>query len=72
MEAMRIHGVVVRIEPALDFGFIRDEGNGDWFFVGAGVRGGPQALRVGAHVTFEYEDTFQGPRATDIVVERVA
>ncbi len=72
MDAMRIHGVVVRIEPALDFGFIRDEGNGDWFFVTAGVRGGPQTLRVGAHVSFEYEGTFQGPRATDIVVERVA
>lgn len=69
---MRIHGEVVRLDPARGFGFLRDAGNGDWFFVAAGVRGGPETLRVGAHVTFEYEATFQGPRATDIAIESIA
>ena len=72
MAGMRIHGEVVRLEPALGFGFLRDEGNGDWFFVASGVRDGVEALRVGAHVTFEYESTFQGPRATDITIEPIA
>lgn len=69
---MRIHGEVVRLDPARGFGFLRDAGNGDWFFVAAGVRGGAETLRVGAHVTFEYEATFQGPRATDIAIESIA
>ncbi len=69
---MRIHGEVMRLEPALGFGFLRDEGNGDWFFVASGVRDGSEALRVGAHVTFEYESTFQGPRATDVTIEPIA
>lgn len=72
MGTMRIHGEVVRLEPALGFGFLRDHGNGDWYFVAAGVRGGVETLRVGAHVTFDYEATVQGPRATDIAAESIA
>ena len=71
MDRMRIHGEVVRLEPERGFGFLRDEGNGDWFFVASGVREG-ETLRVGAHVTFEYEATFQGPCATDITIEPIA
>ena len=64
---MAIHGEVIRIEPAYGFGFIRDDHDGDWFFVASGVRrGGLDALWVGERVTFAHEWTAQGPRATDI------
>ena len=35
---MTIHGEVVRLEPALGFGFLRDDTDGDWFFVASGVQ----------------------------------
>lgn len=71
MEQMANCGEVVRIEPALGFGFIRDDRDGDWFFVAAGVRqGGLDGLRVGERVAFSQEWTVNGPRATDIHRER--
>jgi cold shock CspA family protein len=67
---MTIHGSIVRLEPAHGFGFIRDDRDGDWFFVGAGVRaGGLASLWVGERVGFQMESTPQGPRATDIHAE---
>lgn len=64
---MTIHGEVVRLEPALGFGFLRDDRHGDWFFVDAGVRdGGIASLWVGERVGFLSETTPNGPRATDI------
>lgn len=67
MDHMIIHGEVVRVEPALGFGFIHDDGLGDWFFVDAGVRSGAVAdLWVGARVAFIHERTASGPRAADV------
>jgi cold shock CspA family protein len=67
MAQMANYGEVVRIEPALGFGFIRDDRYGDWFFVAAGVRQrGLLGLRVGERVAFSQEWSANGPRATDI------
>lgn len=67
MEPMAIRGEIVRLEPALGFGFIRDGQYGDWFFVTAGVRRGRlDDLRVGDEVMFSQEVTPSGPRATDV------
>jgi len=64
---MIIHGAVVRIEPAHGFGFIRDDQQGEWFFVASGVRAGSLArLWVGERVGFSQERTASGPRAVDI------
>ncbi len=52
MGTMRIHGVVVRLEPAHGFGFIRDDRQGDGFVVAGGVRGGLGAISAGQRVTF--------------------
>lgn len=72
MGTMRIHGVVVRLEPAHGFGFIRDDRHGDWFVVADGVRGGLGAISAGQRVTFVHESTFSGPRATDVAPEPAA
>ena len=64
---MIIHGEVVRIEPAHGFGFIRDDQQGEWFFVESGVRAGRLAsVWVGERVGFAQERTASGPRAVDI------
>jgi cold shock CspA family protein len=64
---MVIHGGIARLEPALGFGFIRDDQDGDWFFVAAGVRdGGFERLWLGERVAFAHEWTPHGPRATDV------
>lgn len=60
---------MVRLEATRGFGFLRDDHDGDWFFVASGVRGGLPALRLGLHVTFLHERTPNGPRATDIAAE---
>ena len=68
---MATHGEIVRLEPALGFGFIRDDRHGDWFFVSAGVRSGAfDRLWVGERVAFDEEWTPRGPRATDIHYEQ--
>ena len=59
---MAIYGEVVRLEPSLGFGFIRDDHHGD-----CGLRkGGIDGLWVGERVAFSQEWTPSGPRATDI------
>lgn len=64
---MTITGTVVRLEPAHGFGFIRDDRQGEWFFVESGVRaGGMASLWVGERVGFSQEFTPSGPRAVDI------
>lgn len=73
MEGMVIHGMVTRVERDRGFGFIRDDRDGDWFFVAAGVRsGGLDGVSVGARVAFAQEPTPRGPRATDIHRESFA
>lgn len=69
---MIIHGAVARLEPAHGFGFIRDDQQGEWFFVTSGVRaGGMASLWVGERVGFSQERTASGPRAVDIHHESV-
>jgi len=64
------HGTVTRVEPALGFGWIVDDAGIDWFFVREGVRGGRlDALTRDERVTFTFEATATGPRATDIALE---
>jgi cold shock CspA family protein len=65
------HGTLTRIEPALGFGWIVDDAGLDWFFVRDGVRGGAlDQLVTDERVTFSYEWTPKGPRATDVALER--
>jgi cold shock CspA family protein len=67
---MMPHGTVTRVEPALGFGWIVDDAGMDWFFVRDGVRAGRiEALTREQRVTFTFEWTNTGPRATDIAVE---
>ena len=64
---MTIHGEVVRLEPTHGFGFIRDDRQGDWFFVAAACGAAGSSLWVGERVAFTAGmDTPNGPRATDI------
>ncbi len=70
---MTIHGQVIRLEAAHGFGFIRDDRDGDWFFVAGGVRDqGFGTLRIGMRVVFTHKRTFNGPRATDVHSEPAA
>ena len=65
------HGTLTRLEPELGFGWIVDDAGLDWFFVRDGVADGSIAdLRRSERVTFSYEWTPKGPRATDIALER--
>ena len=66
------YGNIVRIEPARGFGFIRDDGGMDWFFVTAGLRNGSfESIWLDQRVGFTPEWTPQGPRATDIHHEQL-
>ena len=66
------YGNIVRIEAERGFGFIRDDGGMDWFFVADGLRdGGFETLWLDQRVGFTPEWTPQGPRATDIHHEQL-
>ena len=66
------YGNVIRIEPDHGFGFIRDDGGMDWFFVAEDVRGGGiEIVWVGERVGFTPEATRTGPRASDIHHEQL-
>jgi cold shock CspA family protein len=65
------YGNIIRIEPARGFGFIRDDGGMDWFFVAADVRGGLANVWVGERVGFTPEATPHGPRAADVHHEQL-
>lgn len=61
------HGQITRLEPRYGFGWLVDDAGLDWFFVGAGVRGGAiERLTPDERVVFASEWTPSGPRATDI------
>lgn len=65
-----LHGHITRLEPALGFGWLVDDAGVDWFFVRDGVRGGRlERLTRGERVTFDFESTPKGPRASDIALE---
>lgn len=62
-----IYGTIERIEADKGFGFIKDDGGMDWFFVREGVRTGSfDTLWIGERVAFGQEFTRGGPRAIDI------
>lgn len=66
------YGNIIRIEAERGFGFIRDDGGMDWFFVAADVRGGRFGhIWVGERVGFAPESTPSGPRAADIHHEQL-
>jgi cold shock CspA family protein len=66
------YGRIVRIEPEHGFGFIRDDGGMDWFFVAGDVRGGRlESVWVGERVGFTQAATPAGPRAADIHQEQL-
>lgn len=65
-----INGVIKTVIPDRGFGFIRDDGNKDYFFH---VRDLPQGERfdstlVDKPVAFELQDTDRGPRAVNVRV----
>lgn len=61
------YGTITRLEPAHGFGFIRDDGGMDWFFVQQAVRGGRFGdVWRGERVGFVAESTPTGPRAVDV------
>jgi cold shock CspA family protein len=65
-----LHGHITRLEPRHGFGWIVDDAGMDWFFVRESVRhGGLERLRKGERVTFDFESTPKGPRASDIAPE---
>ena len=65
-----LHGHITRLEPQRGFGWIVDDAGRDWFFVREGVRGGRfERLMRGERVTFDFESTAKGPRASDITLE---
>ena len=64
------HGTVKRLEITKGFGFLVNDAGMDWFFVRDGVRNGAlAALTPHERVTFTFEWTNTGPRATDIIHE---
>lgn len=66
------YGDIIRIEAARGFGFIRDDGGMDWFFVAGDVRGGSlEGIWVGERVGFTPEATPRGPRAADVHHEQL-
>lgn len=66
------YGNIIRIELDRGFGFIRDDGGMDWFFVADDVRGGRfETIWVNERVGFTPEWTAQGPRAADIHHEQL-
>jgi cold shock CspA family protein len=65
-----LHGHISRLETGLGFGWIVDDAGMDWFFVREGVRAGRfERLTKGERVTFDFESTPKGPRASDIAFE---
>ena len=66
------YGNIIRIEPDLGFGFIRDDGGMDWFFVAGDVRGGQfGTIWLNERVGSTLEATPTGPRAADIHHEQL-
>ena len=61
------YGSIIRVEAQRGFGFLRDDGGLEWFFVAADVRGGRlDDIWVGERVGFTPEATPTGPRAADV------
>ncbi len=66
------YGNILRIEPERGFGFIRDDGGMDWFFVAEGLRDASfESIWLDQRVGFTPEWTPKGPRATDIHHEQL-
>lgn len=64
------NGHITRLEPVHGFGWLVDDAGMDWFFVREGVRGGRfERLARSERVTFDFESTPTGPRASDIAPE---
>ncbi len=64
------HGQITRLETQHGFGWLVDDAGMDWFFVRDGVRGGRfERLERRQRVTFDFESTPKGPRASDIALE---
>jgi cold shock CspA family protein len=64
------HGQITRVESEFGFGWLVDDAGMDWFFVRDGVRAGRfDRLVAGERVTFDFETTPRGPRASDIAFE---
>jgi cold shock CspA family protein len=67
-----LYGSIMRIEAEHGYGFIRDDGGMDWFFVAEAVRGGRfDNIWIGERVGFTPETTPKGPRAADIHHEQL-
>ncbi|MCC7124145.1 MAG: cold shock domain-containing protein [Acidobacteria bacterium] len=67
-----LYGSITRLEPGHGFGFIKDDGGMDWFFVREDVRGERfENIWIGERVGFVIEKTKSGPRAADVHHEQV-
>jgi cold shock CspA family protein len=66
------YGNIIRLEDERGFGFIRDDGGMDWFFLADDVRDGRfDGIWVGERVGFAIIETTSGPRAGDIHHEQL-
>ena len=64
------HGNIIRLVPEHGFGFLTDDAGIDWFFAREGIRAGDfSKLWIDERVSFAYEWTPKGPRATNIRFE---
>ena len=64
------YGNITRLVPDHGFGFLTDDAGMDWFFVRDGIRAGDfSKLWLDERVSFAYEWTPKGPRATNIRFE---
>jgi cold shock CspA family protein len=67
-----LYGNIIRLEPEHGFGFIRDDGGMDWFFVAGDVRGERfDSIWVDERVGFAAALTAKGPRAVDVHHEQL-
>jgi cold shock CspA family protein len=67
-----LYGNIIRLEPKHGFGFIRDDGGMDWFFLAGDVRDGRfDSIWVDERVGFAAALTDKGPRAADVHHEQL-
>lgn len=63
-----LHGEIVEIEPALNYGFARADDGREVYFQKEGLQGDWDGLSVGDHLRFREMEGEKGPFAVDVAV----